>query len=89
MKKTSLDKSIDAVLEIKFAAIDRLVEDFIEPLSVIDNPEKLISKPYEQWTTQDLQLLKTIYGEGENTPLSNLIFKRTYERVKKLEIEEH
>ena len=65
-----------------------LIEELIEPLEKLGNPEDLIKKPYENWTKEDLMLMSKIYGTGDDTPLSNLIFKRTLERVKQLEEEE-
>lgn len=88
MKKPELDKAIDKAIEVKLKAVDQLVKEFIEPLEKVGNPEELIGKPYEQWTAQDFQLLASIYGNSDNTPLANLVFKKEYEKVKKLEAEE-
>ena len=88
MKKAVLDKSIDKAIRIKMMAVDRLIEDLITPLEIKDNPEDLLGKPYAQWTPQDLELLKRVYGIGDDTVLTRFIFKKTYERVKALEGEE-
>ena len=88
MKKTELTSAIEKVVEVKMKAVDKLVEELVEPLADIGNPEQLIKKPYEQWTGQDLQLLIKIYGQGDNTPLSNLVFRKEFEKVKALEAEE-
>ena len=88
MKKVPLIQATERVVALKMQAIDRIIDELIEPISMVGNPEKLIKKPYEQWTPEDLQLLTRIYGQGENTPLSNLAFRKIYEQVKALEAEE-
>ena len=88
MKETELTKAIEQAVDLKLKAIDRLVEELVEPLEKVGNPEDLLGKPYEQWSPQDLQMLIQIYGSGDNTPLSNLIFRKTYAMVKELEREE-
>lgn len=85
MKNIPLTQAIDRAIQIKLKAVDAIMEELVEPLADVGNPEKLIKKPYEQWTAQDLQFLRRIYGEGEDTPLTRLIFKKTYERVLSME----
>ena len=87
MKETQLTQAIEEVIRIKLKAVDLFVEKYIEPLTDVGNPEKLIGKPYEQWTPDDLQRLVLIYGEGEPNILSDFIFKKEYEKVKSLEEE--
>jgi len=87
MRKENLDKAIDKVVAIKMKAVDQLITDLVEPLSDVGNPEKVLGKPYENWTPQDLAMAIKIYGQGENTPLTKLIFNKTYERVLRLEEE--
>ena len=88
MKPTLLTQAIDKAIGIKLQAIDRLVGEMIEPLENVGSPEKLIGKRFEQWTPEDLALLTKIYGTKEPNLLSNLIFRKTYERVKAMEQEE-
>ena len=88
MKKIPLTQATEKVVALKMKAIDAVVDELIEPLEAIGSPEKLIKKPYAQWTPEDLQLLIKIYGTGDNTPLTKTIFNRTYEEVKRLEAEE-
>lgn len=88
MKSTQLTKSAERVIALKMKVIDRVIEDMIEPLEKVGAPEKLIKKPYAQWTPEDLALLTKIYGQGEDTPLTRTIFNREYEKVKQLELEE-
>lgn len=86
MKKDEFSKIIDEIIELKVRIADEFIKDVIEPLADIGDPEKLLGKPYEQWTPQDLQMLGSLYGEEPN-PLSNLIFKKELEKVKQLEKE--
>jgi len=88
MKTPEFVKTRDKVIDLKLRVMDKLIEDMIEPIADVGNPEKLIGKPYEQWTPQDLTLLTQIYGAEEPNPLSDLIFKKEYDSLKKLEEEE-
>ena len=88
MRKLFLIEAMDRVVALQTKVMDRVMEDLIEPIADVGNPEKLINKPYEMWTPQDLQLLTKIYGTQEPSVLSNLIFKKTYDRVKEMEEEE-
>lgn len=85
MKETLLTQAIDKALAIKLLAIDKIIEEFVNPLADVGNPEKLIGKSYEQWSPEDLSILSRIYGTKEPSLLSNLIFRKTFERVKELE----
>ena len=85
MKQTDLTIAIDEVVQLKMMAIDKLIEEVVEPISDIGSPEDLIKKPYEQWTPQDLQMMSTIYGTVEPNPLSNLIFRKKYDEILELE----
>jgi len=85
MKQTSLTKAIDKAVELKLKAVDKLLEELVEPLADVGNPEQLIGKPYEDWSQQDLAMLTSIYGQKEPSLLSNLIFRKKYAEVKELE----
>ena len=82
MKKTDLTIATDRWVEIQLKAIDRFLEEVVEPLADIGNPEKLIGKVYEEWTEQDRQMLKGIYGAEEPNILSDFVFNKEYEKVK-------
>ena len=84
MKRTPLTTAVEEVINLKLSVVEEFIEDVIEPLGEIGNPEKLIGKPYEQWTLYDLQILGQIYGPEPNA-LSELIFKKSKEEIKALE----
>ena len=88
MKETELTLGIEKMVAVKIEAVDRFIKEYIEPIADVGNPEKLIKKPYEEWTQQDLQMLGKIYGTEEPNPLSDLIFRKKYDEVRKLEEEE-
>lgn len=88
MKKPDLVKATERVVALKVKAIDQIVNELVEPLSDVGNPEKLIRKEYSQWDADDLALMIKIYGQSEDSPLTRTIFNRTYEKVKELEAEE-
>jgi len=80
-------KVMDEVIKMKMAVMDKVLEDLVEPMAAVGNPERLIGKPYFMWTPQDKTLLAQIYGNGDKTPLAKLIFNKEYERVMALEAE--
>jgi len=86
MKETTLTRAINEVIELKLKAVDLFIEEVIEPLGELGNPEQLIGKKYEDWTSNDLQLLGQVYGKEPNA-LSKLIFTKEFEKVKALESE--
>ena len=88
MKGTPLIQAVEKVVALKMRAIDIIVDQLVEPLEDVGNPEKLIKKPYAQWSPEDLSLLTRIYGTGEDTPLTRTIFNRKFDEVKALEAEE-
>ncbi len=87
MNETLLTEAIDRVISQKLKAVDAILEQLIEPLGELGNPEKLIGKKYEEWTPEDFQSMAKVYGQVEPNPLSNLIFKKEYEKIKVLEAE--
>jgi len=86
MKDTEFSKLLDEVIELKLKVADEFVESVIEPLANIGSPEKLINKPYETWTRQDLQMLASIYGKAPN-PLTKLIERKQRERRERMQRE--
>ena len=88
MKSPMFVQAVEKAIETKMAAVDKLIENLVEPLADVGSPEKVMNKKYEDWTPQDLATAIKIYGQGDRTPLTNLIFNKTYERVKKLEATE-
>ena len=87
MKGTELTELTEEVIELKIDVANEYIKEVIEPLTEFGNPEKLMKKPYEQWTPQDLMVLARIYGNDPDSPLSKLIFRKEYEKVRKLEVE--
>jgi len=78
-------KATREVIALKMRAIDEYIEEIIEPLADIGNPEKLIGKKYEEWTPQDRALLSQVYGTNEPNVLSDFIFRKEYKNVLSLE----
>ena len=87
MKDTIFTEAVKELIESDLEVMDEFIEEEIELLADIGNPEKLIGKKYKDWTPQDLQMLSQIYGASEPNALSELIFRKSYEEVKKLEEE--
>jgi hypothetical protein len=87
MKNTTLMKAVDEVTALKLKVIDEYIDEIVDVIANIGNPEKLIGKKHEDWTPLDLQLLSQAYGPDDTTPLAKLIFSKEYEKVKTLEKE--
>ena len=85
MKQTSLTQAATEVIELKLKIADEFIEEIIKPLGDIGNPEKLLGKPYEEWSPAELQMLSQIYGTEDDTALAKLIFDKSYKEVQELE----
>lgn len=85
INQTELTSALERSIGLRMKAVDRIMEKMVEPLKDIGNPEKLIGKPYDRWTPEDLRMLVSIYGQEEPNPLSDTIFKHEYDKVKDLE----
>lgn len=73
-----LNKLFDDVLTEVIDEVKRELEDF-------GSPEKLLGKPFKQWSEQDHMVLGQIYGNDPDNPLSKLIFKKRYQEVLEME----
>lgn len=74
------------VLLVKVKAVEKVLADLATPLDALKNPEKLMGKPYEEWTEEDIARLKIVYGQEPNL-LTDFILKKKIEEVKKLSSE--
>lgn len=81
--KDMIARACKEVIALKLAAVDRFIEEVIEPVAEIGSPEKLIGKKYDDWTPQDKMMMSQVYG-GE---LEGFIFDKEYEKVLGLEQE--
>ena len=50
----------EATKELQTLA-DEIINEIVDPMAKIPSPEKILGKPYEQWTPQDVQTLQGIY----------------------------
>jgi len=87
MKNTTMTRAAEEVVKLKLQLIDEYIEEIVDVIANIGSPEKLIGKPYEEWTDLDRQLLAQAYGPGDDTPLAKLIFTKEYDKLKVLEQE--
>ena len=88
MKREQYLKVIDEVISDMISVADEVLDELKYQFEEIKNPEKLLGRPYETWTRQDLMMLSQVYGTEEPNPLSELIFRKKWEQVKALEAEE-
>ena len=89
VKQNIYTQALEEVIATKIKAADAYVEEIMEPLGDVGNPERLMGAPYEEWkdNPQALQYLASIYGEQEPNPLSELIFRKEIQTVRALEVE--
>jgi hypothetical protein len=87
VKETRITSAVEQAVQLKLKALDVIMAEIIEPLRSLGSPDKVIGKPYDQWTPQDLGWLKRIYGTAEPNALSNFIFRKEVEKVRRLEQE--
>ena len=52
---------VDRVIKEKKKEADEYIKKYIDPIAEIGNPEKIINKPYNSWTPEDIAALKGIY----------------------------
>ena len=78
------------VVEEMMAAFIEAIEEYIEPISDIGSPEKLVGAPYSEWKDNQFLLhqLTKVYGVEEPNPLSELIFRKEIEGIRQLEGEQ-
>ncbi len=81
MSKPFLTQAAEEVIALKLKAVDEWIENIVEPLADIGNPEKMIGKPYGTWTPEDLQTLYAIYGKA----LEKFIFNKELKYIQELE----
>ena len=67
--KTRLEQLIDEVLRPVRGALELLLQEITETMQIPDAPWKILNKPYDELTEQELVALFDIYHtEGETTP---------------------
>jgi hypothetical protein len=85
MKSTGITKGTEQAIEIALAATDRMLEEYILPLTDFGNPENLLGKVYDEWTPQDIGQLSQIYGTGSESVLATFIARKEIEKMLGLE----
>jgi hypothetical protein len=83
VKDDTFIKAVDELVQEDLEVLDEVIQEDIEVLQIVANPEKLIGKPYELWTPQDMQMLVQIYGDSDK--IQKLIFNKEYEHYKEME----
>ena len=86
MKQSQMEERIEKVGSIKMVSLNTFIKRVVEEIEDIGNPEKLLGKPYEQWTAEDMGRLFQLYGQEPNA-LSRMIFNKEYQKLVELEKE--
>jgi hypothetical protein len=81
-KKRNLLDEIKDLVEEDMEVLRDLLEEDTEALKLTVSPEKILGRPVEQWTLEDIQLLRQLYGSG-----SKILLDTVYKNVLKLEAE--
>ena len=89
MDQQTLDELIDEIIAEEMAIADEVVAELADLLPRIASPEKLIGKPKEQWTVNDIQRMAAIYGTKEQGRLTRPIFEAEYTEYQNLMDEQH
>ena len=88
VRRDKLIQTIDETLALLLDVADEYLDGITEQFENVGSPEKLIGKPYESWSPQDLQMMIGVYGTSDDSPLAKLIFREKYKEVLELEKEE-
>jgi len=89
MDQQTLDELIDEIIAEEMAIADEVVAELADLLPKIASPEKLIGKPKEEWTLNDIQRMTMIYGGKDKNRLARPIFEAEYAEYQKLMEEQH
>ena len=54
-------KLVEKRVDIARKRADEYIKKYVDPIARVDNPEKLLGKPYDAWTEEDIQKLKMVY----------------------------
>ncbi len=69
MQKTYLEKIVDETLRPIKGALELLRQEIAETMQIPDSPWKILNKPYDQLTEQEIMALFDIYHQdGEQIP---------------------
>jgi hypothetical protein len=75
-EKTYLEKVVEETLRPVVGALRLLHQEIAETMQIPDSPWKILNKPYDQLTEQEIMALFDIYhteGETEPCPMCNWV----------------
>lgn len=64
IKDTPQTIAMQQYAETQAVAFERFMQEYIEPMADVGTPERVIGKPYAEWTEEDMQMLAKVYGAG-------------------------
>lgn len=84
--KSEFSDMIDQIIYEEIAIIDEVIKEEIIPLiEMLGSPEKVIGKPYEEWTVEDHKRATAIYtnisSEDIQDKALNWLVKKEMDRV--------
>jgi len=85
-EKTYLEKLVAETIRPILGALQLLEREMAETLSIPDSPWKVLNKPYDQLTEQEILVLMDIYhtdGESKPCPMCDWMTRMELQRVRK------
>lgn len=83
--KSQFNQMVEEVVAEVLESIDSVLDEIVDDLADVGNPEKLIGKKYADWTPEDIERLRLVYGDGADTPLSRAIANGEYKELRDLQ----
>lgn len=75
---------IDDVIQKEMKRVDKYIKQHIDPIADIGSPAKVIGKPFEEWSQQDMEKLGQTYSY-DREKLERYIFDKEYRDILALE----
>ncbi len=85
MKNIALTSATEEVVALKISVVDEYIEEVVDAIGDVGNPEKLIGKRIDLWSPMEWEFMFAIFGKGPESPLWKVYFNREYEHLQELE----
>jgi len=82
---TDMELAFNEEVEKMLDVLDEIIKTEIEPLMEHRIPSKVIGKPFEEWSAEDLQKAAIIFGQAH---MEEYIGNKKVKELKELEAEE-
>ena len=89
MEKTYLEKLMEETLRPVYGALEILKAEITETMNIPTAPWKILNKPYDDLTEQEIMALFDIYhthGETKSCPMCLWVARMELQRARKKEV---